>query len=72
MRSHAAYASQENVWSWAEEKLREDERNEDSFEVFQSRVLTACKAYPFGKKLVGGMAKRMQLLVDKKGVNIGK
>jgi hypothetical protein len=35
-------------------------------------VLKACKDYPFGGKLVGSMAKRMKLLLDKKGANIGK
>lgn len=63
---------QENVWAWAEETLRDDEQIKDSFEVFQKRVLKACKDYPFGGKLVGSMAKRMKLLLDKKGANIGK
>ena len=63
---------QENVWAWAEETLRDQERDKDSFEVFQKRVLKACNDYPFGGKLVGSMAKRMTLLLDKKGANIGK
>jgi len=63
---------QENVWAWAEETLRDDEKDNDSFEVFQGRVLKACREYPFGGKLVGSMAKRMKLLLDKKGANIGK
>ena len=63
---------QENVWAWAEETLRENEKDRDSFEVFQERVLTACRDYPFGGKLVGSMAKRMKLLLERKGANIGK
>ena len=63
---------QENVWAWAEETLREQERDKDSFEVFQKRVLKARNDYPCGGKLVASMAKRMTLLLDKKGANIGK
>ena len=63
---------QENVWAWAEETLRDDEKDQDTFEVFQKRVLKACREYPFGGKLVGSMAKRMKLLLDKQGANIGK
>ena len=39
---------------------------------FLGRVLKACRAYPFGGKLVGSMAKRMKLLLEKEGANIGK
>ena len=63
---------QENVWSWAENELREVEEDDDSFEVFQGRLLKVVRAYPYAQKLVGGMANRMKLLVDKKGLNIGK
>ena len=37
---------QENVWSWAEGKLRklEDNARDDSFEAFQRFALDACKA----------------------------
>lgn len=63
---------QENVWAWAEERLREIEKDSDSFDVFQTRVIQACRAYPYGNKLVGSMAKRMRLLVEKEGANIGK
>ena len=63
---------QENVWAWSEERLRAEEEDDDSFEDFQTRVLRACHAYPYGEKLVGGMAKRMQILSDRKGANIGK
>ena len=63
---------QENVWSWGENELREVEEDGDSFEVFQGRLLKVARAYPFAEKLVGGMANRMKLLVDTKGLNIGK
>ena len=63
---------QENVWAWAEERLRTQEKDSDSFEVFQKRVLDACRAYPYAGKLVGSMAKRMALLKDRSGANIGK
>ncbi len=63
---------QENVWACAEETRRDDEKDRDSFEVFEKRVLEACRAYPFGGKLVGSMAKRMKLLLEKEGANIGK
>jgi hypothetical protein len=63
---------QENVWAWAEERLREKETDADSFKVFQKRALDACGAYPFADKLVGGMAKRVKLLQEKNGGNIGK
>ena len=39
---------------------------------FLRRVLKACRAYPFGGKLVGSMAKRLKLLLEKEGANIGK
>ena len=63
---------QENVWAWAEERLREEEEDDDTFEDFQTRVVDACKAYPYAEKLVGSMSKRMQLLKDRQGANIGK
>ena len=63
---------QENVWQWAEDALRDAEQDDDSFEVFQQRALRACKRYPYGEKLVPGVTKRMQLLVDKEGCHIGK
>ena len=63
---------QENVWAWAEEQLRATEKRGDSFEIFQKRALRACRAYPYADKLVGSMAKRTQLLIEKSGANIGK
>ena len=62
----------ENVWAWAEPAIRKKEVAKDSFEDFQQKVLKTCKEYPYGHKLVGGMAKRMKLLVSSNGANIGK
>ena len=62
---------QENVWPWAEQRLRELERPHDTFEQFKGRVLTAVEAYPHGG-LIAGMAKRVKELVERKGANIGK
>ena len=64
--------TQENVWACAGETRRDDEKDRDSFEVVEKRVLEACRAYPFGGKLVGSMAKRMKLLLEKESANIGK
>ena len=63
---------QENVWAWAEERLREKETDGDSFETFKKRVVVACRAYPHADKLVGGMAKRVKLLMEKHGGSVGK
>ena len=63
---------QENVWAWAEERLRDLEKGGVTFETFQCRVLDACKQYPHASKLIGGMAKRIKLLLEKGGANIGK
>ena len=52
--------------------LSEKEKDSDSFLVFQKRVLKATKSYPHGTKLVAGMSKRMQKVVDKGGLSIGK
>ena len=63
---------QEHVWSWSEEDLRESEKLRDTFETFQMRLLKTCKSYPYGHKLIAGMPKRMQKLVDRDGRHIGK
>ena len=63
---------QENVWAWAEERLRVKEKKTDTFDTFQYRVLDACNAYPHGEALLGGMAKRIKKLLERDGANIGK
>jgi hypothetical protein len=59
---------QENVWSWAEPRLRELETSRTSFTAWQQKCLEAVKEYPASDKLVGAMAKRVKLLIDKKGI----
>jgi len=58
---------QENVWAWAEKDLRKKEKDEDTFETFQQRVLKAVRAYPSGQKLIPDMAKRIENLIAAKG-----
>lgn len=58
---------QENVWGWAENKLRELETNRMTFEGWQKMCLKSVKAYPSKEKLVGAMAKRVTMLLDRKG-----
>ena len=58
---------QESVRALAEETLRHDEKN-----VFPKRVLKASRVYLSRGKLVGSMAKRMKLFLEKEGANIGK
>ena len=52
--------------------MRSLETDKDKFPIFQKKCLKAVKAYPFGKKLIPGMAKRCKLLVEGDGKNIGK
>ena len=62
------------MWAVAEEKLRSLEKDRDTFATFQQKVIKAVQAYPpeSAKKLVGSMAKRMKLLIEKEGASIGK
>ena len=63
---------QEHVWKEAEERLREKERDDDTFDVFQRRCVDAVKKYSAASKLVGSMAKRMRMVVEKHGAMIDK
>ena len=58
---------QENVWSWAEKKLRELETKQMTFPAWQQKCVQAVNAYPAKDKLVGGMAKRVSMLLDREG-----
>ena len=61
---------QENVWPWAEDELRRIEKAEgedETFETFQTHVLTAVRAYPSYKKLVGSMSKRIAKCIKNNG-----
>ena len=63
---------QENVWPWAENKLRQIEGKSGSFEDFADKCVKAVAAYPEGKKLIPSLAKRMQMCVASKGSTIMK
>jgi hypothetical protein len=63
---------QENVWAWAEPKLRTMETGKDSFAIFQKKVLKAVQAYPSTGKLIGSMAKRCKAVVAGKGAMLNK
>ena len=60
---------QENVWAWAEDRLRELERDTDTFGDFQAKVMQAVCEYPVASavKLIPGMAKRCKKVVEAKG-----
>lgn len=58
---------QEHVWAWAEPRLRELEKNADTFDTFKKRVLKATTDYPSADKLVASMAKRCSQVLEKKG-----
>ena len=44
------------VWGWAEDKIRELEKGDESFEEWKKIVPATLKSYPAPEKLVGGMA----------------
>ena len=58
---------QENVWPLAETRLRKAELDDDTFEKFGERCVTAVKSYEHGEKLVGSMAKRIKDLIAANG-----
>ena len=63
---------QENVWGWAEDRLRKTEKHEDSVATFKRRVHAICKRYLGGAKLAPGRVRRMALRIQRKGAPIGK
>ena len=63
---------QENVWPSAENKLRESETKNESFDAFSKRCVKAVQAYPNGQNLITSMAKRMEMCVAAEGKMIGK
>ena len=60
---------QENVWSWAEDRLRDIEVDTDTFGQFQIKVMRAVNDYPIesGVKLIPGIGKRLKEVIEKKG-----
>ena len=63
---------QENVWSWAETRLRKTEQKSDTVATFKRRIITVSKAYPGKGNLVPSLAGRMQECLKRRGANIGK
>ena len=61
---------QENVWPWAESRLREQESRLGTFEQFADEVVKACSAYPSSAKLISSMPQRMQECIEAKGGTI--
>ena len=60
---------QENVWAWAENRLREIEVDTDSFAQFQAKALQAVCDYPLESsvKLIAGIGKRFDEVIEEKG-----
>ena len=63
---------QENVWAWAEKRLRKTEKTSDSVSAFKRRTVDVCRRYPSGHKLIGSLPGRMVKCIRRKGANIGK
>ena len=62
----------ENIWPLAERRLRDLEKDGDSFDVFADRCVEAVKAYPNGAALITSMPKRMCECVERNGAMIFK
>ena len=60
---------QENVWSWAEDRLRDIELDTDDFGQFQIKVMRAVNDYPLesGVKLIPCIGKRLKEVIEKGG-----
>lgn len=63
---------QENVWPWAENRLRQIEKAADTFDDFATRCVKAVGDYADGAKLIPSMAGRMRMCIDSKGATIDK
>ena len=60
---------QENLWAWAEPKLREKEKAKDTFASFGDKVVATALSYPVASasKLVPSMEKRCEGVAASKG-----
>ena len=60
---------QENVWGWAEDRLRDIELDSDTFGTFQVKVMRAVSEYPIESavKLVPAIGKRLNEVIEKNG-----
>ena len=56
----------------AELQLHKAEAKTDSIKKFKQRVASVCQKYPGGGKLVGSLARRVELCLQKKAGIIGK
>ena len=63
---------QENVWAWAEKKLRKAEQKNDTFPVFKRRIIQISMQYRSKENLVPSLAGRMLRCLERKGAKIGK
>lgn len=63
---------QENVWAWAEKKLRKVEQQVDTLQVFKRRVIQVSMMYKGKEKLVPSLAGRMESCLAQSGGKIGK
>ena len=63
---------QENVWAWADKKLRKVEQKTDTFQVFKRRIIQTSMQYPSKDRLVPSLAGRMARCLERKGAKIGK
>ena len=63
---------QENVWAWAEKKLRKVEQKNDNFSVFKRRIIQISMQYRSKENLVPSLAGRMLRCLERKGAKIGK
>ena len=58
---------QENVWSWLEKALRNEEHKSDTYAVFCRRLLRVAQRYPGAPRLIGTMADRIRKVLDARG-----
>ena len=60
---------QENVWSWAEDRLRDIEKDSDTFGDFQMKVMRAVSECPTesGAKLIPAIGKRLGEVIEANG-----
>ena len=55
------------VWSTAEDDLRDLEAGDEDFEDWKKLVIEACNDYKSPEKLVGSMAKKVRLCLERDG-----
>ena len=58
---------QENVWGWAEQALRKEEKRSDSFATFCSKLLRVARRYPSAECLIGSMQQRLEAVAAQRG-----